>query len=109
MVRVWAQMAHRLTPKVVNFVPGSPIALEGVLPTGGLLAGIVCLPPTLADAGSVVAHVLGNTGDEGLNLLRALVPNTFSLQSFSDCPTRKLKRQHCGPKQGSCEDHNFWK
>ena len=83
MVRVWAEMAHRLTPKVANIVPGSPIAHEGMPPTGGLLAGVVCLPPTLAGAlrSAVVAHVLGNMGDEGLNLLRVL--NSFSLPKAS--------------------------
>ena len=54
------------TPKVANIIPGSPIALEGILPTDGLLAGIVCLSPTLAgslrDAG--VAHVVGDMGDK---------------------------------------------
>ena len=36
-----------LTPKVANIVPGSPIALEAMPPTDGLLAGIVYLSPTL--------------------------------------------------------------
>ena len=35
-----------LTSKVANVIPRSPIAFEG-MPTGGLLAGIVCLLPTL--------------------------------------------------------------
>ena len=34
-----------LTPKVANFVPGSPVALEGMPPTDELLAGIVYLSP----------------------------------------------------------------
>ena len=58
-----------LTPKVANIIPGSPIALEGMPPTDGLPAGIVCLSPTLVgslgDAG--VAHVVGNLEDEGLS------------------------------------------
>ena len=59
-----------LNPKVANIVPGSPIALEGMPPTDGLLAGIVCLSPTLADSlrDAVVAHVVGNMEDEGLNI-----------------------------------------
>ena len=59
-----------LTPKVANIVPGSPIALEGMPPTDGLLAGIVCLSPTLAGSmrGAVVAHVVGNMEGEALNL-----------------------------------------
>ena len=39
-------------------------------PTDGLLAGIVCLSPALADPlrDAVVAHVVGNIEDEGLNI-----------------------------------------
>ena len=55
---------------MANIVPGSPIALEGMPPTHGLLAGIVCLSfalvGSLKDAG--VAHVVGNMEDEGLDL-----------------------------------------
>ena len=60
-----------LTPKVANVIPGSPIALEGMLPTGGLVVGIVCLSPTPADSlrNAVVAHVPGNVEHEGLNRL----------------------------------------
>ena len=58
------------TPKVANIIPGSPIALEGILPTDGLLAGIVCLSPTLAGSlgDADVAHVIGNMEGEGLNI-----------------------------------------
>ena len=58
-----------LTPKVANIIPGSPIALEGIPPTGGLLAGTVCLAPALEGSlrDAVVAHV-GNMEDEGLNI-----------------------------------------
>ena len=56
-----------LTPKVAAIIPVRPIALEGMPPTDGLLAGIVCLSP--APAGSLrdadVAHVVGNMEDEG--------------------------------------------
>ena len=57
-----------LTPKVANIIPGSPVALEG-MPTDGLLAGVVCLSPTLAGSlrDAVVEHV-GNMEDEGLNI-----------------------------------------
>ena len=55
---------------MANIIPGTPIALEGMPPTGGLLAGIVCLSPapagSLRDAG--VAHVVGNMEDEGLSI-----------------------------------------
>ena len=59
-----------LTPKVANTIPGSPIALEGIPPTDGLLAGIVCLSPSLAGSlrDDVVAYVVGNMEDEGLNI-----------------------------------------
>ena len=54
---------------MVNIIPGSPVASEGML-THGLLAGTVCLSPALAgslrDAG--VVHAVGNTEDEGLNI-----------------------------------------
>ena len=55
---------------MANIIPGSPIALEGMPPTDGLLAGIVCLSPTLAGPlrGAVVAHVVGNMEDAGLNI-----------------------------------------
>ena len=59
-----------LNPKVANIVPGSPIAFEGMPPTDGLLAGIMCL--SLALVGSlrdvIVAYVVGNMEDEGLNI-----------------------------------------
>ena len=59
-----------LIPKVANIVPGRPIALEGMPPTDGFLAGIVRLSPTLAGSlrDAVVAHVVGNMEDEGLNI-----------------------------------------
>ena len=59
-----------LTLKVANIVLGSPVALEEMPPTDGLLAGIVGLSPTLAGSlrGAVDTHVVGNREDEGLNL-----------------------------------------
>ena len=53
---------------MANIIPGSPVALEG-MPTDGLLAGVVCLSPTLVGSlrDAVVAHV-GNMEDEGLNI-----------------------------------------
>ena len=47
-------------------VPGSPIALAGMPPACGLLAGTVCLSPTLAGSlrDDVVTHVVGNMEDE---------------------------------------------
>ena len=54
---------------MANIIPGSPIAFEG-MPTDGLLAGIVCLSPTLVgslgDAG--VVQVVGKMEDEGLTI-----------------------------------------
>ena len=51
---------------MVNIIPGSPIALEGMPPTNGLLAGVVCLSPALAGSlrNAVVALVVGNMEDE---------------------------------------------
>ena len=53
---------------MANIIPGSPGALEG-MPTDELLAGIVCLSPTLAGSlrDAIVAHVVGNMED-GLNI-----------------------------------------
>ena len=70
VVRVWTQQPPGLTPKVANIIPGSPSALEGMPPTDGRLAGIVCLSPTLAGSlrDAVIAHVVGNMEDEGLNI-----------------------------------------
>ena len=55
---------------MANIIPGTPIALEGMPPTGGLLAGIVYLSPALVGSlrNAVVAHVVGNLEDEGLNI-----------------------------------------
>ena len=67
---IWAKWPAGLTPKVANIIPGSPSALEGMPPTDGLLPGIVCLSPTLAGSlrDAVIAHVVGNMEDEGLNI-----------------------------------------
>ena len=58
-----------LIPKVANIIPGSPIAFEG-MPMDGLLAGTVCLSPTLAGSlrDAIVAHVAGNVEDAGLSI-----------------------------------------
>ena len=55
---------------MTNINPGNPIALEEMPPTDGLLAGIVCLSPTLAGSlrNAVVALAIGNMEDEGLNI-----------------------------------------
>ena len=55
---------------MANIIPGSPISLEGMPPTDGLLAGIVCLSPALVGSltDTVVAHVVGNMEDESLNI-----------------------------------------
>ena len=55
---------------MANIIPGSPIALEGMPRTDGLLAGIVCLSPALVGSlrDADVAHVVGNMEDEGLNI-----------------------------------------
>ena len=54
---------------MANIIPGSPVAFEG-MPVEGLLAGIVCLSPTLVGLlrDADVAHVVENMEDEGLNI-----------------------------------------
>ena len=54
---------------MANVIPGSPIAFEG-MPMDGLLAGTVCLSPTLAGSlrDAIVAHVAGNVEDAGLSI-----------------------------------------
>ena len=54
---------------MANIIPGSPIAFEGMA-KDGLLAGVECLSPALAGPlrDAVVAHVVGNMEDEGLNI-----------------------------------------
>ena len=68
-----------------NIIPRIPTALEGMLPTDGLLAGIVCLSPTLAGPlrDAVVAHVVGNMEDEGLNIQRDWILYSISLPRAS--------------------------
>ena len=55
---------------MANIIPGNPVALEGMPPKDGLLTDIVCLSPTLAGPlrDAVVARVVGNMEDEGLNI-----------------------------------------
>ena len=80
MSTVWAQMACG-TPKVANIIPRSPTALEGMPPTDGLLAGLVCLSPTLAGSlrDAVVAYVVGNMEDESVNIERDWILYGISL------------------------------
>ena len=68
-----------------NIIPRIPTALEGMLPTDGLLAGIVCLSPALAGPlrDAVVAHVVGNMEDEGLNIQRDWILYSISLPRAS--------------------------
>ena len=55
---------------MANITSVRPIALEGMPPTDGLLAGIVCLSPTLECSlrDAVVEHAVGNMEDERLNI-----------------------------------------
>ena len=61
------------------------MALEGMPPTDGLLAGTVGLSPaskgSLRD--SVVAHVVGNMEDEGWNIWKDWVLCSISLARAS--------------------------
>ena len=50
---------------MVNIIPGSPIALEGMPPADELLAGIMCLSPALAGSlRDAVVALVGNMEDE---------------------------------------------
>ena len=53
---------------MTDIISGRPIALEGMPPTDEPLASFVCLSPALVGSlrDAVVAHVVGNTEDEGL-------------------------------------------
>ena len=70
MIRVWAQTVCRVNSQSGKNYPWKPNCLEGMPPTDGLLAGTVCLSPTLAGSlgDADVAHVVGNMEDEGLNI-----------------------------------------
>ena len=80
VVTIWAQMACRATPKVANIIPRSPTALGRDATNRWLLAGIVCLSPTLLGPlrGAVVPHVVGNMEDEGLNIWRDWILHSIS-------------------------------
>ena len=70
---------------MANIIPGSPIALEGMPRTDGLLEGIVCLSPALAGPlrDAVVAHVVGDMEEEGLNIQRDWISYSISLPRAS--------------------------
>ena len=70
---------------MANIIPGSPIALEGMPPTDGLLAGIVCLSPALVGSlrDAVIVHVVGNMEAEGLNTQRDWILYSISLPEAS--------------------------
>ena len=70
---------------MANIVPGSPIALEVMAQTHGLLAGIVCLSPTLAGSlrAAAAAHVVGNMEHEDLNLQKDWILCSISIPRAS--------------------------
>ena len=70
---------------MANIIPGSPVALEGMPPADGLLAGTVCLLPALEGSlrDAAVAHVVGSIGDEGLNIYRDWILYSISLLKAS--------------------------
>ena len=59
-----------ITHKVAKIIPGSPVVLEVMPPTDGLLADIMCLIPALGGSlrDAIVAHVVGNMEDEGVSI-----------------------------------------
>ena len=86
---------------MANIVPRRPISLEGMPPTDGLLAGIVCLTPTLGDSlrDDIVAHVVRNKEDESLNI-RDWILYSISLQRasyFLVVPQEDCKGNIVGP------------
>ena len=66
---------------MANIVPGRPVALEGLPPTDGLLADVVCLLPALAGSlrDAVVAYIVGNMEDESVNIERDWILYGISL------------------------------
>ena len=87
---------------MANIIPGSPIALEGMPPTDGLLVGIACLSPTLAGSlrNAVVAHVIGNMEDEGLTIQRDWILYSISLPRasyFQAVPPEDCRGNTVGP------------
>ena len=66
-------------------VNSGPIALEGIPSTDGLLEGIVCLSPALAGPlrDAVVAQVVGDMEEEGLNIQRDWISYSISLPRAS--------------------------
>ena len=69
---------------MADIIPGNPIAFEGMT-TDELLAGIVCLSPTLVGSlrDADVAHVVGNMEYEGLNISRFWILYSISLPKTS--------------------------
>ena len=55
---------------MAKIIPGSPVVLEVMPPTDGLLAEIMCLIPALGGSlrDAIVAHVVGNMEDEGVSI-----------------------------------------
>ena len=70
---------------MANIIPISPIALEEIPPIDGLLAGIMCLLPTLVHSlrDAIVPHVVGNIEDECLNTLTDWILYSISLSKSS--------------------------
>ena len=86
MVRIWAQRACRANSqsgKHCHQKPNCP--LERMPPTDGLLAGIVCLSPALEYSlkDAIVAHVVRNMEDEGLNIKSDWILYSVSLPRAS--------------------------
>ena len=87
---------------MTNIVPGSPIALEGMPPTDGFLAGIVCLSPDLEGSlrDAIVAHGVGNMENEGMNIYRDWILYSISLPRtsyFLVVPSEDCRSNIVGP------------
>ena len=125
VVRIWAQMAWRAYSQMANIIPGNPIAFEG-MPTDGLLAGIVCLSPTLAgslrDADfAQCCRKHGRWGPEyleGLEIIQYLPPNGepailwLSLQKIVEIALwvwMGLRKRAWNRREGGRAQLLFWK
>ena len=91
---------------MANIISGRPIVLEGMPPTDGLLAGIVCLSPTLLGSlgDAVVAHVVGNMEDGYLERLDSM-QHFFPKGQLSWLSLKLIVKATLWAWQGSGEEH----
>ena len=90
---------------MANIIPGNSIALEG-MPADELLAGIVCLSPTLLGSlgDAVVAHVVGSMEDGYLERLD-IMQHFFPKGHLSWLSLKLIVKATLWTWQGSGEEH----